>query len=306
MKVACSIFLVVAISLSFAKRSKKVLPVCMPASVPSADGACPSRSITEKDVGKFKEYFQDQYWFRSCECGGPGWNKVAFYNFTNGVMDCPTDFYHYQRLVSRAGCVPSFSNPKINNICPPDPGFYNQYYQASLAIPVEGKSYSSVCGRMRGYGDGIGFHNNILCNASLEEYYVDGLSLTHGPPGNRSHIWTFAATHGFFDSKKTVDSCPCSFTGTTWPHTVPNYIGQDYFCDSFNQIEVGGDDSVTHDPNDYLWEGQDCGPTSSCCDFKHPPYFCKHLNYTTSDDMEIRHFMESVNPSVLLIEIYIK
>ena len=169
---------------------------------------------------------------------------------------------------------------------------------ASLTIPMEGKSYSSVCGRMRGYGDVLGFQSSILCNASLEESYVDGLSLTHGPPGNRSHIWTFAATHGFADSKSTIDSCPCSVTDMTWSHTIPNYVGQDYFCDSFHEIV---DCILTNDPNDYLLEGQDCGPASSCCcDFKHPPYFCKHLNYTTSDDMEIRHFIESVNPSVLL------
>ena len=44
--------------------------------------------------------------------------------------------------------------------------------QVSLVIPVEGKLYSIVCGRMRGYGDGLGFQGGILCNASLEEYYV--------------------------------------------------------------------------------------------------------------------------------------
>ena len=27
---------------------------------------------------------------------------------------------------------------------------------------------------------------------TIEGYYVDGISLTHGPPGSRQHIWTFA------------------------------------------------------------------------------------------------------------------
>jgi len=29
----------------------------------------------------------------------------------------------------------------------------------------------------------------------LESGYVEGVSLTHGPPGNRKHIWTFASAN---------------------------------------------------------------------------------------------------------------
>ncbi len=30
--------------------------------------------------------------------------------------------------------------------------------------------------------------------SSIDESYVDGLSITHGSP--RQHVWTFAASHG--------------------------------------------------------------------------------------------------------------
>ena len=58
---------------------------------------------------------------------------------------------------------------------------------------VEGRSYTSTCGGVRGHGFGGAFINAIVCNCSLDDNYVEGVPLTHGPAGKRRHLWTFAA-----------------------------------------------------------------------------------------------------------------
>jgi len=113
---------------------------------------------------------------------------------------------------------------------------------------------------------------------------------------NRSHIWTFAAAWADGDSTRTYYNCPCSNTNITWPHATPQYVGQDYFCGSNWQTTVENKYAIKN-LNDNLWDGVGCGPTTSCCEFNRPPYFCKHLNYTTSDDMEIRLVSHSYTSS---------
>ena len=82
------------------------------------------------------------------------------------------------------------------------------------------------------------FCPNNRGDATINDPYVDGLSVTHGTP--RQHIWTFVA-----DS---TSQPICS---------VPFFVGQDYFCDS---NEMGGN----------IWDGMDC-PISSCCTLNSPP-----------------------------------
>ena len=158
-----------------------------------------------------------------------------------------------------------------------------------------------MCGRIQGHGDGWGFFTAVHCNESLDDFYVQGVSLTHGPSGSRKHIWTFAATvlDGFpYGSDKT---CPCSNTNVTWAYTIPAYVGRDYFCDSYAEF-ITKENKVVKDNTDALWDGHGCSHNSSCCEFNRPPFFCKHLNCTTSDDIEIRFFQSYIT----LIEIYIK
>ncbi len=83
-----------------------------------------------------------------------------------------------------------------------------------------------------------------------EALYIEGVSLTHGPPGNRSHIWSFVATFGE-NSSHTLWNCPCANTKIPWPHQTPWNVGQDYFCDTsfvFDRIEYCSDNS------DLLWD----------------------------------------------------
>ena len=59
---------------------------------------------------------------------------------------------------------------------------------------------------------------------------------------------------------------------------------------------------------DPLWDGRGCGPTSSCCSFNNPPWFCKQLSQSTNANLEVRlcsyGSASAENTPVQLIEIY--
>ena len=304
MKVFYSICFLAATTLSHMKGDEPVLPARTPLTSISdtSDSPCPSHSLIDAEVGKNIELLQSKYSLFSCECGGPGWERVAYYDFSR--QECPSGFTHADRVWKNGVCE-AWSN-SFN-------GCRGYYYKSSIELPMEGRSYSSVCGRVRGHGRGNAFYNAIVCNTSLENNYVGGVSLTHGPPGSRRHVWTFVAANveGDGPSANTQDNCPCS-NNNIWPHSMPDFVGQDYFCDSFRKFKgVYRMLVIAEDESNPLWDGQGCGPTSSCCEFNHPPYFCKHLKYTTSDDMEIRLFSPlstspRIIPTISLIEIYVK
>ena len=277
-----------------------MLPARPPAtSLNTSDTACPSDSFVDEEVRKTKVMLGTETWFRPCDCGGPGWEKIAFYDFSQ--QGCPPDFSRVYGLFNNVSC----RTTNRNHTCYGWP-----YYSSSLPLPVQGRSYSSVCGRVRGHGRGHAFFNAFDCNYSLELAYVEGVSLTHGPAGKRTHIWTFAAA--LFDGYPfdTQFNCGCSNTNKNWTHATPGDVGDDYFCDSYDQYIEGG--GYERDKDDDLWDGEGCGSSSSCCEWKDPPYFCKQLHNTTSEDMEIRLFSHQIlsdyyfTPTVSLIEIFVK
>ena len=273
-----------------------MLPARPPAtSLDISDAACPSDSLVNEEVRKTKAMLGTETWFRPCDCGGPGWEKIAFYDFSQ--QECPPNF---TRLYGQFNNVSCRATNEVRITCN---GRSYSYYSSSVLLPVQGRSYTSSWGRVRGHGWGLAFHNAIVCNYSLEQAYVDGVSLTHGPAGRRTHIWTFAAARadGYPNTRR---NCGCSNTNKNWTHATPGDVGEDYFCDSNGQYTEGGGLQV--DYNDDLWDGEECGSSSSCCEWKDPPYFCKQLHNTTSKDMEIRLFSQHFITTVSLIEIFFK
>ena len=178
----------------------------------------------------------------------------------------------------------------------------------SAMFSTHGISYSHVCGRVRGYqyqATGAFYTEN----RSIESYYLSGVSLTHGPPGARQHIWSFAAG---IREEDTEHACPCAGNTRTL-QTVPSFVGNDFFCESGNPSflnTVGG--LYRADP---LWDGRGCA-SPPCCELSYPPgvtapWFCKQLPQTTTDDIEARICSDSPNPGthdtpVQLVELYVR
>ena len=70
---------------------------------------------------------------------------------------------------------------------------------------------------------------------------------------------------------------------THWNCTTIHRTGL-YFCDTGSRDRF----QLIFYPDDPLWDGVGCGPTSTCCSFNNPPWFCKQLPQPTTDNIELR------------------
>ena len=215
---------------------------------------------------------------RNCSCNSTGgWARIANLDMTDPNQDCPNGF----RLVNR-------TEPPLQICGRPGPAGC-----VSTTFPTHGIEYSRVCGRVVGYQDKTpdAFWAYIRrAFTTIDSCYVDGIILTHGQ-SPRQHVWTFAAAvdeiQAFGSSSQPQPasySCPCIKPEVNFAPELPPFIGQDYFCDTGNRKR----NEHLFFPDDPLWDGQGCGGTSTCCEFNNPPWFCKQLPQTTSDDIELR------------------
>ena len=166
------------------------------------------------------------------------------------------------------------------------------------------EQYNQVCGRIIGYqiGNTDSFRGS---GQSINTYYVDGVSVTRGSP--RQHIWTFSA--GIDEQiRYPCCTCPC-VAGSRGGTHIPSFVGQNYFCETgltqWNRVQ-----GVFYPDGDPLWDGQGCGPTSSCCIFNSPPWFNVTLPSPTTDDIEVRICSEAGisgdDTPIQLMELYVK
>ena len=203
---------------------------------------------------------------RCCNSTG-GWMRVAHLDMTDPTHHCPAGF---RKIGSpRRTCGRSNSGSGCH----------------STTYSVDGISYSRVCGKIKAYQYSTpdAFHSYYINRArTIDDVYVDGVSLTHGQ-NPRKHIWTFANAVDEVHSNEWV--CPCTKTNTPYTGVVPPFIGNDYFCDTGSRYNYAHHQFYSEDP---LWDGAGCGGTSICCEFNNPPWFCKQLSQPTTDDIELR------------------
>ena len=146
----------------------------------------------------------------------------------------------------------------------------------SFTVPTHGINYGRVCmivfSVQVGTPDGVSGSNRP---GSIDEAYVDGVSMTHGK-SPRKHIWTYMASSS---EKKPI--CPCS-TGSTVK--VPDFIGKNYLCESANPDETAVPGKVYG--KDVLWDRNVCRELeASCCENRHAYAV---LPSSTTDDIEVR------------------
>ena len=156
---------------------------------------------------------------------------------------------------------------------------------SSAYLNVHGVEYSRVCGKIICYQQKSPdafwpYYNNRAL--TIDQTYVDGISLTHGQ-NPRKHIWTFvAALHETLGHPNCL--CPCTNTHNHVAIPIPPYVGNDYFCDTASSQHF----ELRLYLNDPLWDGQGCGPLNTCCSFNRPPWFMKQLPASTHDNIEMR------------------
>ena len=190
-----------------------------------------------------------------------GWMRVVDLDVTDIHQTCPMGNF---RLVTGPNrhCVRAINNPGCDG----------------TTFTARQVSYTQICGRATAYqiGDVGAFHAQNPTD-TIDESYVDGISLTYGSP--RNHIWTFVAARSEMQT-----ACPCS-TGST--NNSPSYVGDNYFCESAATSTTVGN---TVFPRDDLWDGELCRSLETpCCEGNfNPPWFYRDLENSQSLDIEMR------------------
>ena len=205
----------------------------------------------------------------NANCGPGNWRRVFYLNTSTPDQVCPDQW----RLVTspvrscagaRESCRSAFSN-------------------------VVNTAYSKVCGRIIGEGVSLpdGFKRFISTPGTIEGNYLEGISVTHGDAGSRTHIWTFGAGH--------IGRCPCDNTNRVDAPLPPAEVGDNYFCDRADHL-------------DHLWTGEGCMSGNPCCSFHNPPYFSVQLPAATTDTIELRICVDEGGEKirVLFAEIYVQ
>ena len=204
--------------------------------------------------------------YGACGCGGPGWSRIAYLNMTDPTEQCPPNWKLFTSPKRSCGRSTTSSGS-----CD------------SATFSVGGLQYSQVCGRIIAYQ--IGSTDAFRTRTSnIDSFYVDGVSVTHGSP--QQHIWTFVAA---LDETRTDQYvCPCTnINNPTTEFNIPSFVGGDYFCETGVPTGTTFRNGYFYPNGDRLWDGEGCGPSSTCCTFNNPPWFCKQLPQTTTDDMEV-------------------
>ena len=224
-------------------------------------------------------------------CGGTGgWRRVVHLDMTDPHTTCPSGWNMTGLSITTCG-----RNSTGRNTCD------------SATFPVSGGEYNRVCGTIKAYqfGPTVAFYSYHTRRViTIDGAYACGVSLTHGTP--RNHIWTFVA--GVSEGNPTWNEvCPCDSTRTI---PIPPFVGNDYFCESgVNEPWYNSNNYIFH-PNDTLWDGEDCLPSSSCCSQRNPLYFTKQLPTPTTDDIETRiclyYPFPRANLAVELVELYVQ
>ena len=240
---------------------------------------------------------------RQCcnDASSGGWARVAYLDMTNPAHQCPTG---WDQLSTPRGCIKRGIT-----------GCSSAMFQA------QGILYSRICGRVIGYQycnpDAFLNYNLDPTSVTIDDIYLDGVSITRGSP--RQHVWSFAV--GTSETETTPFAIICSCTNSQNLNRnsflVPTFVGDDYFCETAqtasNRLPCPTGNLRNDAPSgvyvdDPLWDGQNCGINSSCCQLNGPPWFCKELDETTNDAFEVRICDDATIEDVMVIrvEIYVR
>ena len=201
------------------------------------------------------------------------WTKVIDFDMTDPSTTCPEQWV--QSFFSLRTCGR-----------PPTPAFtFNMCFSANFPFSTGTMSFRKVCGRVKAYayGEPDAFSGAFNGDQTLlSQAYVAGVSLTAGA-GFTDHLWTFAAGGEEIDDD-TYGLCPCDLSDPS-SIPVPDFLGNQYFCEA----GVNEHTSERFLSEDALWDGRNCNPESTCCEYNRPPYFVNDLGKTiTTDSIDAR------------------
>lgn len=219
------------------------------------------------------------------------WLRVAQFNMKDPTHNCPSGF----KTTTPAASTNRYCT-RNNDGC--SSHFYSIY----------GYEYQIICGKVIAYQEGKpdAFFPSANSDKTIDDVYVDGVSITHGA-SPRKHVWTFAvAMHEELSFMRHL--CPC--TNTRSPQSgkisIPSFVGEDYFCDT-GCSSTAVPAQLYED--DALWDGTGCGDYNECCDRqRNQEYFCTDLPTSTTDAIEVRICADQKDEEIHLqqLELFVK
>ena len=226
----------------------------------------------------------------NCSATG-GWMRVAYINASDSRYNCSTGNMTYNGV--QTTCPVGFGSMCTSSCCTPicTRSDSDKHGCFSVTFPAHRVPYTKVCGRARGYQFGYtrAFHSSRYAGQDLNSAYVSGLSVTHGKPGRRKHIWTFAAGYSKNNTGNTSLNCPC---GNHQGPDPPLLVGKNYFCETGNTGKAERRWYTLHTDNP-LWDSQGCPTeTPNCCN-NNIPWFATTVsnnknNKEVTNDIEVR------------------
>jgi len=256
-------------------------------------GAQELRNAITKNTTEFIKHLSECE-VPGCRLNSTSWNRIAFLNMSDPSQKCPNEWSYSNQAFFR-GCG---RRPAIGASCD------------SVFFSAKGLRYRNACGYIKGYqyGNPNAFNSSITANVGLDSWYIDGVSITHGLPGARKHIWSFVNVWYDVMTQYLNYSCPCTVedsSSSVWPYSVPDFVGSHYFCDAGSR-----DEAFLLWLPDILWDGAGCGGSSTCCQFNHPPLFCRTLPLASMDNIEVRicsdQSTSNENTYIYQMELFVK
>ena len=190
-----------------------------------------------------------------------GWQEIANIDLNNPTDSCPSPLKETTTSPRRCERASSVSGCE------------------SVVFPTEGVPFSKLCGRAVGYGvgsaDALDSVRDICSSSGCEtinDPYVDGVSITYSSNNARVHVWTFVA-----QTRGSSSRCPCGNAAVS----SPSFVGDSYYCE------------VAQSNSSPLWEGEGCtdhvATDAPCCENPNLPWFYREFDQPiVTEDIEVR------------------
>ena len=222
----------------------------------------------------------------NCGIFSANWRRVVYINTTQGPGQCCSGLVeHVNSTTNQRAC-----GRRANVGC------------SSVTYPTGG-NYTNICGQVRGYQYESPNAFTAELGHSIDDPYVDGISITRGSP--RQHVWTYTSYYHEKHNNSHYDVCLCQRSNSTYYSRVSSFVGQDYYCETAFATGSGTTRIAWENP---LWDGagSTCGTGGLCC----ATFGWFHRTVpSTSDHIEVRWCadQERSNEDVLtdLVEIWV-